>query len=122
MDVSDTIKIRAHHLLCMQGFQGYGYSQNFITNMAQVIKDLKSPNQQIEIISECDVICSHCPHKKKGVCENNPGSAVKLENMDRQILKKLGLRKGERIKARDILTTIKTKLKTYDIKYVHRKV
>jgi hypothetical protein len=26
---SDPIVIRAHHLLCMQGFQGYGYTPDF---------------------------------------------------------------------------------------------
>ncbi|PIU52192.1 DUF1284 domain-containing protein, partial [Candidatus Desantisbacteria bacterium CG07_land_8_20_14_0_80_39_15] len=30
------MKIRAHHLLCVLGFQGLGYSPEFIKKMTQV--------------------------------------------------------------------------------------
>ncbi len=119
MGVSNTIKIRAHHLLCMQGFQGYGYSQDFVANMAQVVKDINSsPDLKIEIIAECDVICSHCPYNKEGLCKKNPDSAIELKNIDMQILKKLGLRNGAKVKAKDIFSLIKTKLKDSDIEYI----
>lgn len=32
------IKLRAHHLLCMRFFEGRGYSEAFVQNMAQVLK------------------------------------------------------------------------------------
>lgn len=115
MIIQDVIKIRAHHLLCMQGFQGHGYSKDFVINMSQVIKNLKSPNREIEIIAECDAICLPCPHKKDGVCRKNPDSPTEIKNIDMKVLKKLDLRKGGKIKAKDILTIIKTKLKVNDI-------
>lgn len=118
MVIQDVIKIRAHHLLCMQGFQGYGYSKDFTTNMAQVIKNLKSPNREIEIIAECDAICLPCPHKKDRVCRKNPSSTVELKNIDTYILKKLGFENGSKIKAEDIFPFVKTKLNDSDIKYI----
>lgn len=88
------MKIRAHHLLCMQGFQGYGYSEDFSKNMAEVLKKLKSsPEQKIQIVDECDVICSCCPHNKKETCKN-VFSNWKIKRMDRTVLKKLGLDAG----------------------------
>ena len=29
---SDPLRIRAHHILCIQGFQGLGYSEEFTKN------------------------------------------------------------------------------------------
>ena len=110
----NTTKIRAHHLLCMQGFQGYGYSQDFVANMAQVVKDINSfPDLKVEIITECDVICSHCPYNKGGVCEKNVDSAEKLKNMDMHVLKRLGLKERAKVKAKDIISLVKTKLRNF---------
>ena len=59
------MKIRAHHILCMQGFQGHGYSEEFSQNMSEVIEYLKSNQEQIiEITDDVDVVCKYCPHKK----------------------------------------------------------
>ena len=119
MSVPDTTKIRAHHLLCIQGFQGYGYSQDFVANMAQVVKDINSsPDLKVEIIAECDVICSHCPYNYEGLCKKNPDSAIELNNIDRHILKKLGLRNSSKVKAKDVLSLVKTKLEDSDIEYI----
>jgi hypothetical protein len=118
-NILNTTKIRAHHLLCMQGFQGYGYTQDFVTNMAQVIKDINSPHDlEIEITTECDAICSHCPYNKEGVCEKNADSPTELKNMDIKVLKKLGLREGAKVKAKDIPSLIKRRLNDSDIEYI----
>lgn len=117
--MNNILKIRAHHLLCMQGFQGYGYSEDFVDNMQQVIKHINSsPEQKIEIISDCDIICSKCPYNKKEVCTKNSDSAAKLKDMDMNVLKKLELKKSEKIKSKDILSLIKTKLKKSDIENI----
>ena len=34
------ITLRGHHLLCIQGYQGYGYSEKFTDNMDNIIEDL----------------------------------------------------------------------------------
>ena len=62
--VSDPMRIRAHHLLCMQGFQGYGYSKDFALHMLKVMDHIMdNPLCELDIITECDEICLHCPHK-----------------------------------------------------------
>jgi len=103
----------------MQGFQGYGYNEDFVSNMAKVIKDINSsPDWEVEITAECDVICSRCPHNKGEVCKKRPDSAEELKNTDMHILKKLGLRNGAKAKAKDIFSLVNTKLRDSDVEYI----
>lgn len=106
------MKIRAHHLLCMQGFQGYGYTQDFIDNMAGIIKNINSnPDLKIEITDECDAICSGCPHNVNGICHQEPDSPGKVRNLDLQVLQKLGLPRGSKVKAEDVFSLANTKIR-----------
>lgn len=106
------IKIRAHHLLCIQGFQGYGYSQDFVDNMAMIIKNIDlNPDLEIEIILDWDVICSHCPHNVKGICQRRSDSAQKIKAMDVNVLRKLDLKEGARGRAKDFFYLVNMKLR-----------
>jgi len=74
------MKIRAHHLLCIQGFQGYGYSEEFTENMLKVIQNLKSfPNHKIQITTCCDAICACCPHNIGDKCTESSNSNEKIK-------------------------------------------
>ncbi len=97
----------------MQGFQGYGYGQNFVDSMAKIIKDMDSST--LEIIAECDTICFHCPYNVIGVCQKIPDSSQKVRDMDRSVLRKLGLKEGARGRAKDILSLVNKKLNISDI-------
>ena len=95
--------IRAHHLLCIQGFRGSGYNKEFIDNMSKVIEIIKSyPTLWIEITENCDIICSVCPHRENDLCQKEKKSWKKVQNLDRQVLIRLGLKKGAKILAEDI--------------------
>lgn len=112
-----TVKIRAHHILCMQGFCGYGYSQDFVNNIAQVIKDINSsPELEVEIIAECDVICSHCPYNSGGVCQKRSNSVQRVGDMDLRVLRKLELKEGAKGRAKDIFSLVNTTLR--NISYI----
>lgn len=108
---SNIIEIRAHHLLCLQGFQGHGYSQAFAQNMSEIVRYIGlNPDLEIEIVEKCDVICACCPHNVKGVCQKNLGSAQSIREMDMYVLKKLNLKRGTKIRAKDIFTFVNKKL------------
>ncbi len=107
------MKIRAHHLLCMQGFQGYGYSEDFSKNMAKIIENFKStPEYEIEIVIESDAICACCPHDVDGNCHENQGSDKKINAMDTRVLKKLEIQAGSIFEVEEIFNIINKKLKT----------
>ncbi len=100
---SGSIRIRAHHLLCIQGFQGLGYSKEFTKNMAQ-IKDelLNNPSSFIRLVIGVDSICECCPHNSKGICSKGHTSENKMRVMDSLILRNLGIEAGSVISSKYI--------------------
>lgn len=102
---TDFIKIRGHHLLCMQGFQNKGYSESFIENMASLINFLSdTPDVHVKIVNTADNICSFCPNlTKDGVCEN-PKSDLSIKKRDNLSIDFLDLKVGEVYSYLEILT------------------
>jgi uncharacterized protein len=106
------IKIRAHHLLCMQGYQGYGYSKDFENNLQEIIKCINSnPDSLIEVIAENDLICSCCPNLYKSECQMDESSNSRIHNMDLKILKVLGLKSGDKGEASYFINLVNSKFK-----------
>jgi hypothetical protein len=60
------IIIRPHHILCMHGFAGKGYSEIFTDNMKNVIEWVRKENQ-LQVVFSRDDICKKCPnlHEEK---------------------------------------------------------
>lgn len=114
MNFSSPVKIRAHHLLCMQGYQGYGYSKNFESNLYKIIKLIDSnPDLFIEVIAENDIICSCCPHLVKSECKKDESSNFRIHSMDLKILEVLGLTSGVNGKASSFINLTNGKFKTH---------
>ena len=55
--------IRPHHLLCLQFFEGKGYSGEFVKHMAEIQEQLLQKNPVINID-----ICKNCPNNEHGQC------------------------------------------------------
>ena len=79
------IKLRGHHLLCLSGFQGYGYSEDFVLNMTWINEKRKSEDCIITLTNEADDICSSCPNLKDNLCENEKQNEI-IVKMDNEIL------------------------------------
>ena len=73
-DVS--VVLRVHHLLCLHGFRGFGYSPEFVSNM-QLVRDglASSPDVEVEVTTSPDDICSACPHLQEGKCARDGGDS-----------------------------------------------
>lgn len=107
---SEFLKIRAHHLCCIQGFQGYGYSSAFVVNMRAVISDLGAfPSKSLKLVSECDVICVSCPSKRECSTQRSILSR-KIRNMDIVVMEKLNIKEGTVINADEAFRLINSKL------------
>ncbi len=90
------ISIRAHHLLCMQGFQGYGYNQSFTENMTKITEKLrKNPSTFLKIASGPDSICQYCPHYSNGKCDMDLTSESRIRAMDDLLLRKFDIQEGD---------------------------
>jgi uncharacterized protein len=104
---SDPIRIRAHHLLCMQGFQGYGYNKDFERHMGMIITFLNSnPSTKVQIVTKTDEICSHCPYKYKSLCNRDKNSHFKIEKLDNFVIKKALLKENHVYQIVDVLKLV----------------
>lgn len=85
------MKLRPHHLLCIQKFTGHGYSPAFTAHMTALTASLRqSPEQTVTLVSGADVLCAACPHLLNGVC----ASAEKVSAMDAAVREIVGETEG----------------------------
>ena len=61
------MELRAHNLLCIQGFVGKGYSPEFVANMTRVIESLGN-DAPVTVTASPDVLCSACPNLTDAGC------------------------------------------------------
>lgn len=80
--------LRGHHLLCLKGFQGYGYDEDFVKNMSDINTKRKQDTTTITLTNTCDDICKACPKLENGHCENENQNR-RIVEMDDEVLKKL---------------------------------
>lgn len=77
-----TVRLRAHHLLCMLTFVGKGYSPAFVENYRQVARRL-SAGETIEVVEGPDDICAplldgdtHCREESVAARDRQAAEAV----------------------------------------------
>lgn len=90
-----TVRLRAHHLLCLDQFRGLGYSPLFVANFRRVREELADPETVVEITAGPDAICAACPWLQGPDCGRGEGAARR----DRLVLARLGLAAGTRMSA-----------------------
>lgn len=102
------MKIRAHHLLCMQLFEGKGYSETFCEGMAHVIKELQMDKKGFTLEKASDDICNHCPNKvnETDCCLGNED----VENRDKNVMTILHLQENELLTYESIKNDLKSKI------------
>ena len=89
-----TVRLRAHHLLCIRFFAGHGYSEAFAKNMRCVIDALKS-GALVTLTQGLDDICSSCPNVVQsafcfgGEGEGECSSEEKVLSYDKAVLSAL---------------------------------
>ncbi|KAA5806948.1 DUF1284 domain-containing protein [Thermoanaerobacterium thermosaccharolyticum] len=99
--------IRGHHLLCMLGFKGLGYDEEFIKNMDKIVKKLKNDGDVfIKLVDNVDNICEQCPNNFSGVCKNEHHKDS-IKEMDDAVLESIHIKPGESMKYSEIMANIK---------------
>lgn len=105
------LKIRAHHLLCMQGFQGYGYSSDFVKNLANIVNIIRGNlDTEVLIVDSCDDICAACSKNNNDICDN----FCEIDFMDKNVLNKLEIESGSLMKAKNAFDIVNLKLNSLD--------
>ena len=97
--------LRGHHLLCVHGFKGMGYSPEFITRMTEIVNDIRDQEKDfmIRVVAAFDDACMACPHRGKTGCEAAEGSNDHVLSMDEKVIRHLGLEPGKAYKKSELL-------------------
>src|SRR5512145_3084231 len=108
-DSSPPLRLRAHTLLCLQGFRGMGYSSGFVENMTAIHRILSDhPETLIEVLDAPDAVCGACPYRQPSGCTlNGDRSEEEMKDQDHAVLQMLGLQVGSRLRWQDVLDRIR---------------
>lgn len=88
-----SFKMRPHHLLCANGFEGKGYSSAFVAGFAEIVAHLRRPGgaqTPLHIVQEADDICHPCPYRQGTGC----ATQEKITRLDQAHGRALGLKAG----------------------------
>ena len=109
------MKIRAHSLLCIQGFVGKGYSPEFVSNMTRVIESL-GDDAPVTVVDEPDVLCAACPNLAEGGCTlHGEGSEQGIVHQDRDVMARLGIAAGDTLPWGEIVSRIAARVAPDDL-------
>ncbi|MHB1000620.1 MAG: DUF1284 domain-containing protein [Armatimonadota bacterium] len=91
------IRLRAHHILCLHGFKGEGYSTEFVDNMRRVHQSLKdNPESSVQVTDMPDDICAACPNlSNEGCFGENRNNEVNIAGKDSIVMARLNILPGD---------------------------
>jgi uncharacterized protein len=91
-----TLILRPHHILCRLGFNGYGYSPEFTSEMARITRIIKSGRVKTIIVKPgLDNICRSCPHHEYECSPEKLGIRGRnATELDHRTLRTLKLKPG----------------------------
>ncbi|NGQ93636.1 DUF1284 domain-containing protein [Brevibacillus sp. SYP-B805] len=113
----ERVVLRGHHLLCVHGFQGMGYSPEFVRKMAEIVERIRDPEQDfpILVVQGFDDTCLACPNKGLEKCEANGDSEEHVQGLDRNVINHLGLRGNEVYRKSDLVNWTREKVDPDDL-------
>lgn len=109
------MRIRAHNLLCIQGYVGKGYSPEFVANMTRVVESL-GDTVEVTVVDRPDVLCDACPNLEAGGCAlHGEGSERGIVAQDRDVMHRLGINPGAKHAWSDIMKRIRSNIRPDDL-------
>ncbi|MGK5083976.1 DUF1284 domain-containing protein [Bdellovibrionota bacterium FG-1] len=92
------LEFRPHHFLCSLGFEGNGYSDEFVQNYVQITRRLRAPDGSgnsipIRVVPGTDTVCKPCPNRQGDLCVTQ----TKIQKLDEGHSAVLGLKPGQEL-------------------------
>lgn len=107
-------KLRGHHLFCLLGYRGMGYSQDYVANMTRLHQTLRNePSTWIQLVKGPDQLCEKYPNSGVYHCQDQ-----NIYERDEAILEKLGLKIGQILQWQEIEERVRNHVKPADIQIV----
>ncbi|MGO4889776.1 DUF1284 domain-containing protein [Anaerobacillus sp. MEB173] len=116
----DRIVLRGHHLLCVHGFQGMGYSLRFVEKMEEIVSRIRDRQLdfEIQVVAAIDDACHVCPNRQDEICMANIESNPHVLSMDQRVMKQLGIQHNDVYKKSDLLRLTVKKVDPEDLDYL----
>ena len=108
-NVPEVLALKPHHFLCMLGFEGKGYSAEFVENFSQIKEYLESEEGEdhpLRVTLQSDVICTPCLYKRRSVCR----SQEKIKQLDEAHLAALSLQEEDILTWKEAKERIRQKI------------
>lgn len=107
-------KLRGHHLFCLLGYRGMGYSEEYVENMTRLHQTLRDyPNTLIHLVNGPDQLCEKYPNSSVYHCQDNS-----IYERDAAILEKMGLKIGQILSWKDIESCIQKFVVPSDVQVI----
>ncbi|WP_346234947.1 DUF1284 domain-containing protein [Lysinibacillus telephonicus] len=104
-------KLRGHHLFCLLGYRGMGYSEEYVKNMTHIHQTLKSnPNTLVQLVKGPDQLCEKYPNSGEYHCQDQ-----NIYERDAVILEKMDLKIGQILKWEEIESRVRKHVIPTDI-------
>ncbi len=80
--MSEPVRLRGHHLVCLQHFRGEGYSPAFVSELNVIIE--RSQHDCALVVDGADDVCRACPHlAADGACQSpDSGGETEIARID----------------------------------------
>jgi hypothetical protein len=105
------IKLRGHHLLCLLGYRGMGYSEAFANNMTEVYEQLRQqPSMLVTIVQGPDDLCEFFPSDQPNHCHTHH-----VHERDELIRQHLGLEIDDCIPWQQVIDLVGSRVKPHHI-------
>ncbi|UOF90043.1 DUF1284 domain-containing protein [Fodinisporobacter ferrooxydans] len=104
-------RLRGHHLLCLLGYRGMGYSREYVENMTQLHHTLRTaPETEVLLVAGADDLCEKFPEFQTCHCDDR-----NIHERDAAVLKRLNLQIGQKMRWEDMLQRIGNNILSKDI-------
>ncbi len=97
MSAAPLVRLRGHHLICLQFFRGEGYSDDFVANLEHVIGHAESAPALI--VPGVDNVCAACPElgTDSRCASEGAGGEDEIARIDALACDVLGVAPGDRL-------------------------
>ncbi|MFD2638081.1 DUF1284 domain-containing protein [Piscibacillus salipiscarius] len=103
--------LRGHHLFCLLGYRGMGYSKEYVENMTQLHQQLRQePKTLVKFVKGPDCLCEKYPNSGDYHCEDQH-----IYDRDATILEKLGFEVGQVVPWTEVENQIKENVVPSDL-------
>jgi|Deesub1362A_J573_1020465.scaffolds.fasta_scaffold00049_23 hypothetical protein len=91
------MKLRAHHLVCLQFFRGEGYTKEYVENLFKIVGMLEK-GEKAEIVMGPDDVCVACPFLENDICKFSENSEAEVTELDQMAMNLLKIKPGDEVR------------------------